>query len=143
MTQTDLISFFSEDISFNLEDEQLTQNWINKTITREGKYLGPVSYIFCSDNYLLRINQDYLEHDTYTDIITFNYCDEDVISGDIFISIDRVEENAKTFNTGFENELYRVMIHGILHLIGYNDKSEQEQSIMRTKEDFYLSLLPN
>ena len=97
---------------------------------------------FCSDNYLLKINQDYLKHDTYTDVITFNYVEENVISGDIFISIDRIKENASKVGIDFNMELARVAIHGILHLIGYNDKSSEETQEIRAKEDFYLTLLP-
>lgn len=135
------ISFFSEDINFVLSNEDALSDWIYKTIVNENKNLGELSFIFCDDSYLHNINLQYLNHDTYTDIITFDYTEVDIISGDIFISIDRVQENAKKFSTSFENELSRVIIHGVLHLIGYKDKSTSEEKIMRSKEDFYLTLL--
>lgn len=135
------IYFLSEDISFDLEDQNKVQNWIQNVISKEGKMMGEVTYIFCSDVYLHKINLEHLGHDTFTDIITFNYCIEDVINTDIFISVDRVKENAITFKTTFQNELSRVIIHGILHLVGYDDKNDSDKEVMRTKEDFYLSLL--
>lgn len=104
----------------------------------EKKNFGTLNYIFCNDAHLLQINREYLKHDTYTDIITFDYSEKKIISGDIFISIERVTENAEKFKQPFEIELQRVMVHGILHLIGYNDKSSQEKETMRAKEDFYL-----
>jgi len=134
------ISFHSEDISFELITQQKVLGWIQQTIQNENKKLGEISYVFCSDEYLYKINLEHLNHDTYTDIITFNYCEEDVLSADIFISIDRVKDNAKTYNVAFETELHRVIIHGILHLVGYNDKSDEQQNEMTSKEDFYLSL---
>lgn len=134
------ISFHSEEVSFELTNSYKTIEWIIATINNEQKHLGEINYIFCSDEYLHKINLEHLNHDTYTDIITFNYCEEDVISSDIFISIDRVKENAKTFNVSFKDELDRVIIHGILHLLGYNDKTDDEQEEMSLKEDFYLSL---
>lgn len=112
--------------------------WIKTVITKENKTLGEINYIFCTDEYLLEKNQTFLNHNTYTDIITFDYSEENQISGDIFISIERVKENARKFAVEFETELKRVMIHGVLHLIGYNDKSEDEQKLMREKENFYL-----
>jgi len=135
-----IFSFFSEDISFQLADELKTQNWIIESIKQEGKTPGEINYIFCSDNYLYKMNVEHLNHDTFTDIITFNYCVEDVVNTDIFISVDRVKENAKDFETSFENELSRVMIHGMLHLVGYDDKTEADKEAMRAKEDFYLTL---
>ena len=135
-----VISFFSEDISFELENELKTQEWVIKTITKEDKTPGEINYIFCSDTYLHKMNVEHLDHDTFTDIITFNYCVGELINTDIFISIDRVKENAETFKTSFENELNRVMIHGILHLIGYDDKTGSDKKTMRAKEDFYLNL---
>ena len=101
--------------------------------------IGTISIIFCSDNYLLEVNKQYLNHNYFTDIITFNNVEDSVISGDLFISLDRVKENAETFHSKFVVELYRVVFHGILHLIGYNDKTETEKKLMRQKEDFYLS----
>ncbi len=137
------ISFHSEHINFHLDSEDDILLWISKTIKEEGYSPGEITYIFCSDEYLHKVNLEYLNHDTYTDIITFNYCEAKTINSDIFISIDRVKENAQTYNVKFHEELNRVIIHGILHLIGYNDKSPEEQEEMRAKEDFYLSLLPN
>ena len=134
------ISFDSEDISFELEHPNLVQDWIQHAITNEDKVAGEISYIFCSDEYLHKINLEHLQHDTLTDIITFNYCEDDLINSDIFISVDRVKENAGLFKTSFENELSRVMIHGILHLVGYDDKTDEDKVIMRSKEDFYLTL---
>jgi len=134
------ISFESEAISFELEYPNLVQDWIQHAITNEDKVAGEISYIFCSDEYLHKINLEHLQHDTLTDIITFNYCEDDLINSDIFISLDRVKENAGLFKTSFENELSRVMIHGILHLVGYDDKTDEDKVLMRSKEDFYLTL---
>jgi len=135
------ISFHSEDVDFQLENEQKTIDWIISTIHQEGKSVTEISYIFCSDAYLHQMNLAYLNHDTYTDIITFDYTENSFVSGDIFISIDRVKENANKFNTTFLNELSRVIIHGVLHLVGYKDKSTEQKQVMRSKEDFYLTLL--
>ena len=134
------IYFFSEDTSFKLPDELKTTAWVVNTITKEGMLPGEINYIFCSDVYLHKMNVDHLNHDTFTDIITFNYCEDDVVNADVFISIDRVKENAETFKCTFEKELNRVMIHGVLHLLGYDDKSEDLKQTMRAKEDFYLNL---
>jgi len=134
------INFFIENIDFSLKEKLKIKKWISNTIKSEYKKIGTINYIFCSDDYLLNINIQHLKHNTYTDIITFNYCAENTISSDIFISIERVIENAEIFNKDFSNELKRVMIHGVLHLLGYNDKTKEEKSTMRTKEDFYLSL---
>jgi rRNA maturation RNase YbeY len=135
-----VVSFFNEDISFELLDDAKSQGWILNAIAGEGKSAGEINYIFCSDSYLHKMNLDHLSHDTFTDIITFNYCVDDVVSSDIFISIERVRENAEIYNVSFENELSRVMIHGVLHLLGYDDKTELERQVMRAKEDFYLTL---
>ena len=132
-----MLTFHTEDIDFELENTEKIEQWILQTIDEEGGTLSFINYIFCSDTYLHRINIEYLNHDTYTDIITFPYSDE-TIESDIFISIDRIHENAKTFNVTFERELHRVMIHGVLHLLGYGDKTEEEQKAMRTREDFWL-----
>ena len=107
-------------------------------IQNEGKTFGDISVIFCSDEYLLKINEQYLDHNYYTDIVTFDYVENAVISGDLFISVDRVAENAEKYGNPFIEELHRVIIHGVLHLVGYNDKTVKEQSLMREKEDFYL-----
>jgi len=135
------IIFFSENITFSLSNEKRIIDWIRNTVLQEGKTIGEINYVFCADDYLHNINLTYLNHDTFTDIITFDYTEESKISSDIFISIDRVKENAETFKTTFENELHRVIIHGILHLLGYKDKTDDEVKAMRVKEDFYLSLL--
>jgi rRNA maturation RNase YbeY len=139
-----LIYFFSEDIDFILPGKIKVRRWITNAISLENKELGSINYIFCSDHYLHNLNLKFLNHDTLTDIITFdNSGKRNEISGDIFISINRVRENSGKFQNKFTQELFRVMIHGILHLIGYSDKTKTESSIMRQKEDYYLSLLPN
>ena len=135
------INFFSEDINFELDNALTISEWIHNTISAEAKISGNISYIFCSDQYLYKMNLEHLNHDTFTDIITFNYCVEDLISSDVFISIDRVKDNAVTYKNSFQKELHRVIIHGILHLVGYDDKTKEDQVIMRAKEDFYLTLL--
>ena len=112
---------------------------LSKLITEEAKVIGDISIIFVSDEYLLEMNQSYLSHDYYTDIITFDYCEGNLISGDLFISVDRVGENADTFNVAFLSELHRVMIHGVLHLCGYKDKSIEEEKQMRILENKYLN----
>lgn len=135
------ISFHSEGVDFHLDNEKKIVSWIKKSIKNESKNLGELSYIFCSDDYLLNLNQQYLNHNTYTDIITFDYTEKGVISGDIFISIDRVKENATKYKVNYSIELARVIIHGALHLMGYKDKKPTEKEVMRSKEDFYLTLL--
>lgn len=134
------IDFHKEAITFELAKPQAISDWISNTIQQEHKKLGVLSFIFCSDDYLYQINKDYLQHDTLTDVITFPYS-ETLIEGDIFISIDRIRENAIQFKTTFENELHRVIIHGVLHLCGYGDKSAEEITQMRSKEEEYLSKL--
>lgn len=134
------INFFNEDIQFTLKNKVQIRKWIRKSIENEGFKLGELNFIFCSDGYLLQINQEYLKHDTYTDIITFDNSElSEIISGDIFISIDRIIENAEKFQINFDNELHRVMIHGVLHLMGYPDKKREEKVIMTSKEDYYLT----
>ncbi len=133
------INFFEEDISFKLKNKTAVKQWVKATIEAEGYKLKELNYIFCSDEYLLKINQQYLDHDTYTDIVTFDNSEkEGVTEGDIFISIDRVRENAVKFNSGEVNELHRVIIHGALHLLGYLDKTAEKKKIMTSKEDHYL-----
>ncbi len=134
-----MILFHSE-TNFQLKQKMAVKKWIKETIVKEGKTTKDINFIFCDDYFLHEKNIAYLGHDTFTDIITFDYSDRDLISGDIFISIDRVRENAPINNAPFENELSRVIIHGILHLLGYKDKGKKEKEIMREKEDFYLSL---
>lgn len=136
------INYFSQKPRFKLQDPKKVSSWIKKTIKKEGALLISLNYIFCTDEYLREINIQFLRHKTFTDIITFNYNpSETEIEGEIYISIDRVRENAKTYKTDFLAELNRVMIHGVLHLLGYNDKSKSEKKSMREKEDSYLSLL--
>ncbi len=136
------VTFFNEEISFHLKQKLFLKKWIADVIALENKKIGAINYIFCNDSYLLQINLEYLKHDTLTDIITFDYTQDSkgYISGDIFISIDRVQENAKELKILFEKELNRVMIHGVLHLLGYKDKSKAQKAIMRQKEDNSLSL---
>jgi probable rRNA maturation factor len=131
---------FNYENDFTLLQEQTYDEWVGAIIKSESKSLGEINYIFCDDDYLLDINIKHLNHDYYTDIITFNYCEGDLISGDLFISTDRVKDNAQTYQVSFEEELLRVMSHGVLHLIGYNDKSEAEERIMRKKEDEKIKL---
>lgn len=135
------IQYLSEDISIPKFLKRKMTQWIKDTISNEGKVLGDITFIFCSDQYLLEVNKQYLNHDYFTDIITFDYVENNVISGDIFISCDRVKENAGEFNTGFDNELRRIIIHGVLHLVGYKDKNKKDKFLMTSKEDFYLNML--
>lgn len=136
------INFFVEEISFKLKNKKIIRAWIENTLSAENRILKEINFIFCKDSYLLKINQEYLQHDTYTDIITFDNSEkkEEIVS-DIFISIERVTENARSFQIPFLHELHRVMIHGVLHLAGYKDKSAKEVKIMRSKENFYLNSL--
>lgn len=135
------IQYLSEDISIPKFQKRKMTQWIKDTILTEGKIPGDMTFIFCSDQYLLEVNKQYLNHDYFTDIITFDYVENNVISGDIFISCERVKENAAEFHTGFDNELRRIIIHGVLHLIGYKDKSKKDKLLMTSKEDFYLNKL--
>lgn len=136
-----MVRFFSEDIDFVFKKRMLTKSWLKMVSGSELKKLGDINIIFCSDNYILDINIKYLQHDYFTDIITFDYCTSDTLSGDLFISIDSVKENASFYGNSFENELNRVIVHGLLHLIGYDDHCEEDILIMREKEDYYLNLL--
>ncbi len=129
-----MIDFYNE-IDFELENREKIIDWIKRVVGSEGFDVGELVYIFCDDVYLLEINQKYLNHDTYTDIITFDYSEGKVIGGDIFISVDRVRENSKVFGVSFYNELLRVLAHGALHLMGYKDKLDDDAAIMRSKED--------
>ena len=131
---------FHYETDFLLENEDTYQSWIETVIQSEQKIVGEINYIFCDDDYLHEINVKYLNHNTLTDIISFDYSEFDTISGDIFISIDRVRENAQNFNIDFSQELLRVMAHGILHYCGYKDKSESEVSLMREKENEKIEL---
>jgi probable rRNA maturation factor len=135
------IEFFSEDIDFELNNPEQVSEWIADIIERHGQELSNLTYIFCSDDYLHEINVEYLNHDTLTDIITFNNADmEGIIEGDVFISVDRVRDNAQDHGTTFEDELHRVIIHGVLHLLGFEDKTEEQEALMRKEEDSSLSL---
>jgi len=134
------INFFEEDISFKLKNKTAVKQWVKATIEAEGYKLKELNYIFCSDEYLLKINQQYLDHDTYTDIVTFDNSEkEGIIEGDIFISIDRIRENAAKFGVTETDEVHRVIIHGALHLLGYKDKLPADKKKMTLKEDFYLN----
>ena len=133
-----MINYFFEQTTPIGIDTKISK-WIEDLIENEGKKTGDITYIFCDDAYLLKINQDFLNHDYYTDIITFDYVKGKIIAGDIFVSLQRISENAHTQGKSFDNELKRVLAHGVLHLCGYKDKSETEQKQMREKEDFYLS----
>lgn len=133
------ITFHEEDISYKLKNKTAVRKWITDTIIAEGYKLSELTYIFCTDEYLLQINRQYLDHDTYTDIITFDNSEEEgLIVSDIFISIERIRENAGKFNVTEAQELHRVLIHGALHLLGYTDKSPADKKKMTSKEDFYL-----
>ncbi len=132
---------FSFQKKFNLHSRTKLKEWIKKTAEQRGKKIGNISYIFCSDDELLQINNQYLKHDYYTDVITFDYSEGVVLNGDIFISIDRVKDNAEQVGVTFEEELYRVMIHGVLHLSGVNDNTEQQAKQMRKAEEDSLKLL--
>lgn len=136
------IFFFSEDIDFKIKDEVEVTKWITSIIHSENFTIDNINYIFCSDMYLHKINLEHLNHDTYTDIITFDLSDNNsnTICSDIFISIDRITDNSKINTTRFEDELHRVLIHGALHLMTYNDKTDDQKMIMRKKEDACLSL---
>ena len=133
-----MIQFCTEDITFSLKEKLKHKAWLNEVAKQEGKKILELSYVFCSDDYLLQINQEYLNHDTLTDIVTFdNSEDPKKIEGDIFISVDRVKENGEKLGTS-ETELERVMVHGLLHLLGYKDKKKEDKALMTEKEDFYI-----
>ncbi len=134
------VSFHSEQIDFTLSNEKVVADWLQDVCLLEAKNLAEVSFIFCSDDYLLEMNRQYLNHDYFTDVITFDYCEGIVVSGDVFISVDRVSDNAQTVGVSTINELHRVIVHGLLHLLGYADKSDADKQQMTSKEDFYLSL---
>ena len=127
-------------INFKLTGEKKYTDWICSIITKEGKVLRQIDYIFCTDKYLLELNQKHLDHNTYTDIITFDYTLNNLVSADIFISIERLRENSKKFKVAFKNELLRVMVHGVLHLLGYKDKSKKDAQRMREKENKAIEL---
>ena len=137
-----MINYFFE----NIDSQDIhpdTSKWLENLIISENKKPGEINYIFCDDDYLLKVNQDYLDHDYYTDIITFDYVKGKTISGDIFVSLPRISDNAKNLVKDFNSEFHRVLAHGILHLMGYKDKTEEEITEMRQKEDFYLNVFAN
>ena len=135
-----MVRYFSEDIKFDFKGRRTNNKWLSSVAENEGKKIGDVNVIFCSDPYILEVNKKYLGHDYYTDIITFDYCEGKTLSGDLFISVDSVRENASFYGSSFEDELHRVIVHGVLHLIGYDDHTDKEKKKMRSKEDQYLSL---
>ena len=138
-----MIRFFTEDVKFNLPKKLLLKKWLKSVIEDYQKKVGDINFIFASDEYLYDLNIKYLNHDYYTDVITFSYNEGNKISGDIYISIDRVKDNAKKYSVDFFDELHRVMVHGVLHLLGYEDDTEEKKLTMRSKEDFYLQQLKN
>jgi len=139
-----MIKYFREDTRFVFKGRRNNNEWIKDVITSESdkeKFkTGDINIIFCSDDYLLDLNKKFLSHDFYTDIITFDNCSDQIISGDLFISIDRVRENSKIYFSSFDEEIHRVIVHGVLHLLGYKDKTKGQSKIMREKERFYLNL---
>ena len=137
------INFFTEEVSYTLKHKRILRDWLQLVSTQSGIQISNLNYIYCSDNYLLEINKTYLNHDYFTDIITFDNREDQgsPIDADLFISIDRVRENAKTANASFQHELHRVMVHGLLHLLGQNDKTEAQQNAMTKREEASLSLL--
>ena len=137
-----MIQFFFENID-EIPISTATISWLEDVIKTENKKLGEINYILCDDEYLLKVNQDFLDHDYYTDIITFDYVKGKTISGDIFVSLPRISDNAKTLVRDFNSEFHRVLAHGILHLLGYKDKTEEEITVMRQIEDFYLNVFAN
>lgn len=135
-----MISYFVQDTNFKFVKKRLNNAWLKLVAESEVKKLGNINIIFCSDNYILDVNMKYLQHDYFTDIITFDYCENNVLSGDLFISVDSVRENSVFFKTEFSDELNRVIVHGLLHLIGYDDHTPEDQKVMREKENYYLEL---
>jgi len=131
---------FNYETEFELQEEARYEKWLSEVIVSEGKREGEISYVFCDDEYLLQMNQQYLDHDTLTDIISFDYTVGKEISGDIFISVERVKDNAADFNVPFEEEIKRVMVHGMLHYCGYKDKTDEDEQLMRAKEDEKINL---
>ena len=135
-----MVSYFTEDTSFAFKEKRLTSRWLKLVAESEIRRLGDISIVFCSDNYILDVNMKYLQHDYFTDIITFDYCEGDRLNGDLFISVDSVRENASFYGTEFADELNRVIVHGILHLIGYDDHSEKDIAEMRATASCCRSL---
>lgn len=134
-----MVSYYTQDTDFKFKGKTFNNLWLKMVAESEIRRLGDISIIFCSDNYILDVNMKYLQHDYFTDIITFDYCEGDRLSGDLFISVDSVRENSEFYETEFEEELNRVIVHGLLHLIGYDDHTEKDKKVMREKENYYLS----
>ncbi len=135
-----MVSYFFEDTDFKFSGRRANSAWLKTVAENESRILGQINIIFCSDAYLLEINKKYLSHDYYTDIITFDYCEGNTLSGDLFISVNTVRDNSEFYKTAFKDELDRVMVHGLLHLIGYDDHSDEDMAMMRYKENFCLEL---
>lgn len=135
-----MIRYFCEDIRFTYKNKLANNRWLKMVAGSEIRKIGDINVIFCSDNYILDVNMKYLQHHYFTDIITFDYCEGKVLSGDLFISVDSVRENSIEFGTDFEEELHRVIVHGVLHLIGYDDHTEEDKKVMRQKENYYLQM---
>ena len=135
-----MIRYSCQDIDFSFSKRRFTSSWLKKVAQEEKLSIGDVNVIFCSDAYILELNKKYLNHNYFTDIITFDYCIEDILSGDLFISVETVKDNSSFYKTSFDEELFRVIVHGLLHLVGYNDHTDEEKKTMRFKEDFYLQL---
>jgi len=138
-----MINFTTVETNFLLRNKLKVRNWIKLIVESEGKKAGDITYIFCNDAYLGSMNEKYLKHTSLTDIITFDYSEKDKLSGDVFISIERVSENSASYNTSLNQELGRVMAHGVLHLAGYKDKEVEDIRVMRSKEELYLATFPN
>ena len=136
------IQFFSENVDFKLKNKTILKNWLLKSIGNEGKKAENINFIFCTDDYLLEINRKFLNRNTLTDVITFDYSEQEkVVSGEIYMSYQRIVDNATKYDQSVDNEINRVIIHGVLHLVGYDDNTENQKEIMTQKEDYYLSLL--
>lgn len=135
-----MVSYFTQDTGFKFKGKLVNNRWLKIMAESEFRKLGNINIIFCSDPYILDINKKYLKHNYYTDIITFDYCDGPVLSGDLFISVDTVLANSETYKTDFSDELNRVIIHGVLHLVGYDDQTDEQKAVMRDKEDYYLKI---
>ena len=135
-----MIRYFNEGVKFTLKDKMANNRWLKMVAGSEIRSIGDINIIFCSDNYILDVNLRYLGHDYFTDIITFDYCEGKKLSGDMFISVDSVRENALEYGVEFDDELHRVMVHGLLHLIGYDDHTPEEERLIHEKEDYYLRL---
>lgn len=135
-----MIRYFNQDIKFDFRSKRLNSSWLSSVASSEGKKIGDICVVFCSDEYILKTNVQFLSHEYYTDIITFDYCEGDILSGDLIISIDSVRDNAQHYGSNFDEELHRVIVHGLLHLIGFDDHKPEDIVVMRSKENQYLDL---